>query len=114
MSASLYTQGGIANPSVQDAYGLISQLNEKKLALVVEYVKQLLKQNDDTVDSAHEDDDLSKKRAAFAKLMEIREKVAESNLPSIDEMLDRVQVRVKWAAKIGSDIDLVSLKMPEF
>ncbi|MCR5778216.1 MAG: hypothetical protein K6G84_12525 [Lachnospiraceae bacterium] len=44
MSASLYTQGGIANPSVQDAYGLISQLNEKKLALVVEYVKQLLKQ----------------------------------------------------------------------
>lgn len=68
--------GGIANPSVQDAYGLISQLNEKKLALVVEYVKQLLKQNDDTVDSAHEDDDLSKKRAAFAKLMEIREKVA--------------------------------------
>jgi hypothetical protein len=27
---------------------------------------------------------------------------------------DIVQVRVKWAAKIGSDIDLVSLKMPEF
>ena len=88
MSTSLYTQGDIANPSVQEAYGLISQLNEKKLALVVEYVKQLLRQNDESVDNVHEDDDLSKKRAAFAKLMEIREKVAESNLPPIDEIRD--------------------------
>lgn len=86
MSLPTYTQGTPVSPAVQEAYGLISQLNEKNLALAVEYVKQLLKQGNDTASSTQEQEELNKKKAAFAKLMEIREEIAGANMPPMDEI----------------------------
>ncbi len=79
MSATL--QNNLSDPMVQEAYQLIGQLSENQLAVIVESIKKLIEQNNNKL----EIEDIERKRAAFAELLELRKKFAATHPKSMEE-----------------------------
>ena len=75
-------QNNETNPMAQEAYQLIGQLNDNNLSIVVNFIKKLIDENSHQ-ESEHEE--LQRKRAAFAKLMELREEIAATHPKSLEE-----------------------------
>ena len=80
---SITVQNNAANPMMQEAYNLLGQLNEHKIIVAINLLKKLVEED---VSPEKEQEELAQKRAAFARLMEIREEIAAANLPPIDEI----------------------------
>ena len=76
-------QKEVASPIEQEAYQLLGQLNEHNIIITVNFMKKLIAEENHI---ENEQDELARKRAAFARLMELREEIAASNLPSVDEI----------------------------
>ena len=70
------------NPMVQEVHRLIGQMSEQNIIAVLNFIKKL-QAEDEYHDN--EEDDLPKKRAAFAKLMELREEMAALHPKSLEE-----------------------------
>ena len=91
------------SPTAQELYRLVEELNEHQLVSVLNFIKRHIEK--ETAPEI-EEEKLAKKRAAFARLMELREEIAAANLPSVDE-IRREAIEEKYGYMLsqkGSDV----------
>ncbi len=79
---SITVQNNATNSMAQEAYHLIDQLNENNLPIVISFIKNIIKENNH---QENEHEELQRKRAAFARLMELREEIAATHPKSLEE-----------------------------
>jgi len=75
-------QKNMTSPIEQEAYSLLRQLNEHNIIVAVNFMKKLIAEENNI---ETKQDELARKRAAFAKFMELREKIAATNPKSLEE-----------------------------
>ena len=93
-------QNNMVSPIEQEAYRLFGQLSEHNTVVVINFMKKLIEE-DNHIDS--EQEELARKRAAFAELMELRDEIAAANLPPIDE-IRREAIEEKYGYMLNSKV----------
>lgn len=78
---SALMQNNVVNPMTQEAYKILCQLNEHDTITTINFMRKLMENN-----NKNEEQKSSKKMEAFARLMELREEIAATNPPPIDEI----------------------------
>ncbi|MBR3457055.1 MAG: hypothetical protein IKH16_02705 [Selenomonadaceae bacterium] len=81
--ANMLEKNSIEIPVKQEVYHLLEQLSEANMISVAAFIKHLLAE---TKHYENDQEDLREKEAAFAELLELREKISAANLPPVEEI----------------------------
>lgn len=79
---SAMVQDNISSPMIQEAYQLLGKLNERQLIVVVNSIKKFVAQNNSY---ENEQEEIQRKKEAFAELLELRKKFAATKPKSFEE-----------------------------
>jgi len=79
---STVAQDNIADSMIREAYQLLGKLSENQLVVIVNSIKSFIEQNNRR---ESEQEEIQRKKEAFAELLELRKKFAATKPKSFEE-----------------------------
>jgi len=79
---STVAQDNIADSMIREAYQLLGKLSENQLVVIVNSIKSFIEQNNRR---ESEQEEIQRKKEAFAELLELRKKFAATHPKSFEE-----------------------------